>query len=166
MSRAIAAYLSANPCDVILGGNFSVDLGSGQVAIRVARLLNLPHVSAVTSLTVDEGRAAAVRDLDGDVQTIEVALPALFTAQQGLNEPRYPSLPGIMKAKKKPLTVLDLDALKLTTSDIEPRTARTSVELPPARQAGQRLTGTVDEQVQKLADILLAATHVGMSKHA
>lgn len=71
-----------------------------------------------------------------------------------------------MKAKKKPLTVLDLDALKLTTSDIEPRTARTSVELPPARQAGQRLTGTVDEQVQKLADILLAATHVGMSKHA
>lgn len=159
VSRAIAAYLSTVPHDVVLGGNFSVDLGAGQVAIRVARLLRIPHISAVTSLTADAGHATAVRDMDGRTQTIDVQLPALFTAQQGLNEPRYPSLPGIMKAKKKPLTTLNLDALHLSSADVEPRTARVKVQLPPPRKAGQRIEGPVDHQVQQLAEILLSATN-------
>ncbi|GMA55584.1 hypothetical protein GCM10025858_00870 [Alicyclobacillus sacchari] len=83
---------------------------------------------------------------------------ALFTAQQGLNEPRYPSLPGIMKAKKKPLTNVTLADLGLSPDDVAPRVARTDLSLPPKRQAGQRLSGDVEAQAEQLADIILQAT--------
>ena len=155
VSRVIAAQLATMEWDVILGGNFAVDSGSGQVAIRVAALLGIPHVSAVTSLTIEGNRGTAVRDAEGDTETIEVGLPALFTAQQGLNDPRYPSLPGIMKAKKKPLTILDIDALGLTDADISPKTETVTVTPPPVRQAGQLLQGDAAQQASAMAELLL-----------
>ncbi|WP_276356745.1 electron transfer flavoprotein subunit beta/FixA family protein [Cohnella caldifontis] len=154
VSKTIAAFLVRQSFDLLLAGNFSIDNGSGQVAVRVAQLLNLPHVSSVTKLNVDENRAAALRDAEGDSETIEVALPALFTAQQGLNEPRYPSLPGIMKAKKKPFHTLGLDDLGLSESDIAPRTARESLALPPERKAGRILKGSPAEQAAELVHLL------------
>ena len=71
------------------------------------------------SLSIDGDNAKIERDVEGDIEVIEAKLPLLVTCQQGLNEPRYPSLPGIMKAKKKPLEELDLDDLDLDEEDVE-----------------------------------------------
>ncbi|MDO3681115.1 electron transfer flavoprotein subunit beta/FixA family protein [Paenibacillus ehimensis] len=154
VSKVLAAYLGKQAYDLVLGGNFSVDNGAGQVAIRVAHLLSIPHVSSVVKLELSGDRATAQRDAEGDTETVEVALPALFTAQQGLNEPRYPSLPGIMKAKKKPFQQLTLDDLGLSEADIAPKTARDSLTLPPERKAGQVLQGDPQQQVAQLVHLL------------
>ncbi|GAB7386389.1 electron transfer flavoprotein subunit beta [Bacillaceae bacterium] len=154
VSKALAACLSQQQADIILGGNFSVDNGSGQVAIRVAHLLGLPHVASITKLQVEQGRAVAERDAEGDSEVVETALPAVFTAQQGLNEPRYPSLPGIMKAKKKPLQRLTLDDLGLQPADVEAKTERRGLFLPPQREAGKILQGEAKEQVRELVRLL------------
>ncbi|MDI4646695.1 electron transfer flavoprotein subunit beta/FixA family protein [Cohnella hashimotonis] len=155
-AEAIAAALGQQSFDLVLGGNFSVDTGGAQVAVRVAAALGLPHVTSITKLTVDGGTASVERDAEGDLERIDVTLPALFTAQQGLNEPRYPSLPGIMKAKKKPfksLTAQDLGFTDGRTAEAA-RTVRISLSLPPGRQAGQMLHGTPQEQATALVGLL------------
>lgn len=154
ISRLLAAFLQTLDVDLVLGGNFSVDNGAGQVAVRIAKLLSLPHVSSITKLIVNGDRATVVRDAEGDAETLEVTLPAVFTAQQGLNEPRYPSLPGIMKAKKKPFRELSLSDLGLSDREIAPKTQRIALSLPPARQAGKLLSGTPAEQAAELVQLL------------
>lgn len=154
VSKVLAAYIGKQSYEVILGGNFAVDTGSGQVAVRLAQLMNLPHVSSITKLDISGDKAVALRDAEGDTETVEVALPALFTAQQGLNEPRYPSLPGIMKAKKKPFARMGLDELGLTPAAISAKTAQASLTLPPARKAGQLLKGNPAEQARQLVLLL------------
>lgn len=153
-AKVLAAYLKTQNVDLLLGGSFSVDSGGGQVAIRIASLLDIPHTSSITKLSISNGTATVLRDAEGDTETVEVKLPALFTAQQGLNEPRYPSLPGIMKAKKKPFTELTLSDLGLNAADISAKTSTISLELPPQRQAGQILQGDIREQSIKLASII------------
>ncbi|WP_317968698.1 electron transfer flavoprotein subunit beta/FixA family protein, partial [Paenibacillus sp. CCS19] len=106
LAAAIAAVVRPLKPDLLLAGLFAVDTGSGSVALQVAERLGLPHASAVVKLEINGGTLVADRDVEGDIATVEVPLPALVTAQQGLNEPRYPSLPGIMKAKRKPLHVV------------------------------------------------------------
>lgn len=98
--------------------------------------------------------AVAERDTEWGVETVQVPLPALVTAQQGLNEPRYPSLPGIMKAKRKPLRQLDAAALGLGAADFAPRTERVALLPPPVRAAGRKLSGTPAEQADQLAALL------------
>ncbi|MGG2198966.1 MULTISPECIES: electron transfer flavoprotein subunit beta/FixA family protein [Paenibacillus] len=154
VSNALAAYFGKQSFDVILGGNFSVDHGSGQVAVRLAQLIHVPHVSSITKLDISGDKAVALRDAEGDTETVEISLPALFTAQQGLNEPRYPSLPGIMKAKKKPFTLIGLDELGLTPAQIAAKTVQASLSLPPARGAGKLLQGTPAEQAHQLVQLL------------
>lgn len=154
VAKVLTAYLQKQQVDLLLGGSFSVDTGGGQVALRIANLLGLPSTSSITKLSINGTIATVIRDAEGDSETIEVKLPALFTAQQGLNEPRYPSLPGIMKAKKKPFTELTLSDLGLTVADVAAKTSTYSLELPPARQAGQQLSGDVREQSVKLAAII------------
>jgi len=124
-----------NP-DLILAGNVAIDGGSGQVGPRVAELLGIPYVTTITKLDIaDGGNVTVVRDVEGDEEIIETSLPLLVTAQQGLNEPRYPSLPGIMKAKKKPLEELELDDLDLDEDDVEAKTKTIEVFL---RRSGRR----------------------------
>jgi electron transfer flavoprotein beta subunit len=154
VSQVLAAYLSKQSYDLILGGNFSIDNGSGQVAVRLAQLLNIPHTSSITKLDVNGGQAVVLRDAEGDTETVEVTLPALFTAQQGLNDPRYPSLPGIMKAKKKPFQQLALDDVGVSAADIAPRIQRESLSLPPERKAGQILKGDLNAQAAQLVNLL------------
>lgn len=183
VATALAAFAKQDSYDIVLGGSFSIDTGGGQVAVRVAQLLDVPHVSSITRLTVDGGDVGrggggvgsgsgggengsggrdgncgtvmVLRDAEGDTETIQAQLPALFTAQQGLNEPRYPSLAGIMKAKKKPLRRLRLTDLPgLSEGDMAPATERVSLALPPARQAGRKLAGTPAEQAAELVRLL------------
>lgn len=154
LARLLVAAIRDKPYDLILGGNMSVDSGAGQVALRVAEALGIVHVTSITKLQL-AGRAATVeRDAEGDVEIIEVSLPFLATAQQGLNEPRYPSLPGIMKAKKKPLELTDAARLGLTADDIAPRTAVTDQYLPPKKSAGNVLSGDIPQQAKALAQLL------------
>jgi electron transfer flavoprotein beta subunit len=156
----LAAYLKDQEVDIILGGNVAVDGGSGQVGPRVAELLNIPQVTTITKLTVKDGQATIVRDVEGDEETVEVALPVLVTAQQGLNEPRYPSLPGIMKAKKKPLETLDLDDLDLDEEEVAAKTATVEIYLPPAKQTGKVLEGDPATQVKELVSLLKSEAKV------
>lgn len=160
ISHILSAYLRSQTVDLILGGNFSVDTGGGQVAIRLAKLLDLPHVGSITKLECTGSDAIVQRDAEGDTETIHITLPALFTAQQGLNEPRYPSLPGIMKAKKKPFKQLTLDDLQLSDAELRSLSARTetvSLSLPAKRSAGKVLAGDLPAQVKELSSIIQAA---------
>lgn len=153
VAEILAQFLRSQSFDLVLGGNFSVDNGAGQVAIRLASLLDIPHAASITKLEIAGGGAVAHRDAEGDIEVIEVPLPALFTAQQGLNEPRYPSLPGIMKAKKKPFQHLTLDDIEGTASG-SAKTTRLELTLPPERQAGRILKGELAQQVTELVQAL------------
>lgn len=160
VAKALAAYAGPKGFDLILAGNFSIDNGSGQVAVRLAERLGIPHVSSIVKLTVSGDKAEALRDAEGDTETVEVRLPALFTAQQGLNEPRYPSLPGIMKAKKKPFERVGLEELGLTEADLAPRATRERLSLPPERKAGQVLKGDPAELAARLVGLLRSEAKV------
>ncbi|MDU0200272.1 MULTISPECIES: electron transfer flavoprotein subunit beta/FixA family protein [Paenibacillus] len=153
VAEILAQYLRSQSFDLLLGGNFSVDNGAGQVAIRLAALLEIPHAASITKLEISGAVAVAHRDAEGDIEVIEVPLPALFTAQQGLNEPRYPSLPGIMKAKKKPFQHLTLDDIEGADS-ASAKTTRLELKLPPERQAGRILKGEIAQQVTELVQAL------------
>lgn len=154
LSNIIAATIKNQDFDLILGGNASVDSGAGQIAIRVAEILGIPQVATITKLSFDGRKATVERDVEGDLETIEVELPFLATAQQGLNEPRYPSLPGIMKAKKKTIERLVADELNTSIEELSARTAVVDQYLPPKKQAGRILTGEPTNQVSELVQLL------------
>lgn len=152
--RILAGYFADKEVDLILGGNVAVDGGSGQVGPRLAERLGINHVTSVVNISIDGTTASIKKDVEGDQEFIEIQLPALLTAQQGLNEPRYPSLPGIMKAKKKPMEELELDDLDLEEDDVEGKTERIEIYLPPPKEAGKIIEGEVDEQVNELVSLL------------
>lgn len=153
-AKILAEYLKDKEADLILGGNVAIDGGSGQVGPRVAELLNIPYVTTITNLTIEGEKVTITRDVEGDSEVIETSLPLLVTAQQGLNEPRYPSLPGIMKAKKKPLEELELDDLDLEEDDVAAKTKTLEIYLPPKKEAGRVLQGEIGQQVKELVTSL------------
>ncbi|WP_078413979.1 electron transfer flavoprotein subunit beta/FixA family protein [Priestia abyssalis] len=153
-AKILAEFLKEKEVDLILAGNVAIDGGSGQVGPRVAELLNIPYVTTITKLEINGKSVKVVRDVEGDSEVIETSLPLLVTAQQGLNEPRYPSLPGIMKAKKKPLEELELDDLDLEEDDVEAKTKTIEIYLPPKKEAGKVLTGDLADQVKELVQLL------------
>lgn len=146
--------------DIILCGYMAVDDGSAQVGPRLAELLDIPHISTITKLTIDGDQVSVEKDVEGDVEYIDSKLPVLVTAQQGLNDPRYPSLPGIMKAKKKPLSRLDLDDLDLDEDEIEAKTETIEVFLPPKKEAGKILQGELADQAKELVQLLRSEAKV------
>jgi len=153
-AKIIAEYLKDKEVDLILAGNVAIDGGSGQVGPRVAELLGINYVTTITNLEINGTSVKIIRDVEGDSETIETSLPLLVTAQQGLNEPRYPSLPGIMKAKKKPLEKLELDDLDLEEDDVEAKTQTIEIYLPPKKAAGRILEGDIADQVNELVNLL------------
>lgn len=150
----LAEYLKDKDADIILGGNVAIDSGTGQTGPRVADLLGINYVTTITKLEVDGSNVKIERDVEGDLEIIETSLPILVTAQQGLNEPRYPSLPGIMKAKKKPLEELELDDLDIDEDDVEAKIETVDIFLPPAKAQGRVLEGELADQVKELVNLL------------
>jgi electron transfer flavoprotein beta subunit len=126
----------------------------------VAEILGITQVTSITGLDIQNDVATIIRDVEGDQETIEAKLPILVTAQQGLNEPRYPSLPGIMKAKKKPLETIDIDDLDIEEDEVEAKTETVSLFLPAARQAGRILQGEAQDQVRELVSMLKSEAKV------
>lgn len=154
VAQILGEYLKDKDPDLILAGNVAIDGGSGQVGPRVADILDIPCVTTITKLEIEGDNVNIVRDVEGDSEIIETSLPLLATAQQGLNDPRYPSLPGIMKAKKKPLEELELDDLDLDEDDVEAKTKTVDIFLPPKKEAGRILEGDIHDQVKELAGLL------------
>ncbi len=136
--------------DLILAGNQSVDDGSSQVAIRLAELLSIGHIGSVVEMSLQDHHVTAKQDLQGITQLVEGDLPLLLTAQQGLNEPRYPSLLGIRKAAKKPITTVTIDELMLDPEKMVKKSMMIDVSLPKAKTQGVILQGEVSEQVTAL----------------
>lgn len=154
VAKVLAGYLEEQDVDLILAGNVAIDGGSGQVGPRVAEMLGINYVTTITKLDIDGTGVDIVRDVEGDSEVIKTSLPLLVTAQQGLNEPRYPSLPGIMKAKKKPLEELELDDLDIDEDDVEAKTETVDIFLPAEKEAGRILEGELADQVSELVSLL------------
>ncbi|NDI33882.1 electron transfer flavoprotein subunit beta/FixA family protein [Chengkuizengella sediminis] len=159
-SKVLAAFMKDKDYDLILSGYMSVDNGGSQSGIRLAEELNIAHVNAITKLEVQGNQVVVERDVEGDVEIIEAGLPILITAQQGLNEPRYPSLPGIMKAKRKPIQELKAEDLSIDLDQIQAKTKIIDQLLPPKRQEGRILQGEMDEQVNELVSLLQGEVNI------
>ncbi|MBO8156400.1 MAG: electron transfer flavoprotein subunit beta/FixA family protein [Bacillaceae bacterium] len=159
-TKILEAFFEDKEYDLILAGNVAIDNASGQVGPRLAERLGIPYVTTITDITIDGESVHIERDVEGDVEKVDTSLPLLVTCQQGLNEPRYPSLPGIMKAKKKPLEELEIDDLDLDEDDVEPKTKTLDVFLPPEREAGKILEGEIDDQVKELVSLLRSEAKV------
>ena len=132
--------------DVIFCGKKAIDCDNHQVPNRLAQLLDIPAVTAISNLELTTESGSAKRNIEGGTELISVNLPALFSAEKGLNEPRYASLPGIMAAKKKPLEErqVSMSNEKLTIL---------SLELPPPKPKG-RIVGEGAEAAGELVRIL------------
>jgi electron transfer flavoprotein beta subunit len=130
---------------VILGKQ-AIDDDAGQTGQMLAALLGWPQATFASKLLVADGRATVTREIDGGRETLEMPLPAVVTTDLRLNEPRYATLPNIMKAKKKPLEVLTPAELGV---DVTPRLHTLKVAEPPPRHAGIRVAD-VAELVAKL----------------
>jgi len=142
-----------NP-DLILFGKNAIGVDNGQVPAVVADQLDLPQVSAAVKLEIQDGGFRATREIEGAAEIMEGKLPAVITAQKGLNTPRYASLKGIMAAKKKQIEIRTLDSLGLSPEDLLPRVSVEQVTLPPSRPPGKVLTGDVSETVPQLVKLL------------
>jgi len=158
-ARVLAAALKTIPFDILFFGKQAIDDDSGAVGIHVAEFLGVPHVAVVNKLEIDvpTKRAVAYRQIEGALEVVETPLPALFTCQKGLNEPRYPSLPGIMKAKQKPLTVLTLADLGLKPQEVGKSGSTLhlrEMKPPPVRSEGKILTGEAATAVEQLVRLL------------
>jgi electron transfer flavoprotein beta subunit len=140
--------------DIILFGKHSIGVDDGQVPAVVAEQLDLPQVSVVLKLEIQEGKFRAEREIEGAREVLAGTLPAVFTAQKGLNTPRYASLKGIMAAKKKQIEIRTLEALGLPADCLTARLSLERVTLPPSRPPGKILTGDVAQTVPELVRLL------------
>ena len=131
---------------MILFGKIAIDDSSQAVGPMVAELMALPCVSAIAGLEIADGAGTAEREIEGGREVVRFALPAVLTADKGLNEPRYPALRGIMMAKKKPMEVKDVN---LDGGGVE----IVELKYPPERKAG-RIVGEGADAVPALIDAL------------
>lgn len=160
-AQATAAVLAAAirklpaPPDMIWAGWKGVDDDQGLVPIYLAHALDLPHVSFVVKIDVDGPRAVIQREVEGGKETVETPLPAVLTAQKGLNEVRYASLKGIMAVKRKEIPTWDAAALGIDPASLGGRAVETiEVTPPPERPSGRMLGGTPAEAARELARLL------------
>jgi len=158
-AKALAAVIKDLKYDIILCGRQGVDHDNASVGIALAELLNLPHVSVVTRLEVadDKKTARAMRDVEGGKELVETPLPAVITAQKGLNEPRYPSFRGIRQARQKPVIKktpgdLGLDASQVGAAGAKLEIVRVSP--PPEREPGRIVPGAPAEAAAEVVRLL------------
>jgi electron transfer flavoprotein beta subunit len=146
LAKTLAKVVNEENPDLIILGKQAIDGDNNQTGQMLASLLDLPQATNASVLIIEDGSVSVTREIDGGLQTLKLSVPAIVTTDLRLNEPRYASLPNIMKAKKKELKVISLNDLGVDSS---PRTEILKVELPEARAAGV-MVETVDELVDKL----------------
>lgn len=152
-SEVLANFAKAENADLVIGGRQSIDTDSSQVAIQIAERMSAAHIAMALKLEISGNTIKATKEIDGGTANVEASTPAVVTAQKGLNEPRYPSLKGIMTAKKKPIETKTPADLGVTAGKIEV----VSLEPPPPRIAGRKLdagdaTGFASQLVKALRE--------------
>jgi electron transfer flavoprotein beta subunit len=156
VARILAAAVKARfaEADLLLFGRLSVGADNAQVPAMTAELLGWPQATVVTKLLIEGRSGAAQREIEGAVEKVAFTLPAVVSAQKGLNEPRYETLKGIMAAKKKTIPVVTPAELGLTAEDIAPRVEILGLETPPAKAGGKMIGGTPEEAARELVRLL------------
>ena len=146
-ARILAAVFREEEPDLMILGKQAIDGDNNQVGQLMAEYLGLPQACFASEVSIEDGEATVTREVDGGLETIAVKLPAIITADLRLNQPRYASLPGIMKAKRKTIDEFDLDDLDIEDTALKVEVV--SLEEPPSRQAGV-LVESVQELIEKL----------------
>ena len=146
IAKALAKVIESESPQLVILGKQAIDGDNNQTGQMLAALLNYGQATFASEISIEGDSASVTREIDGGLQTIKVSLPAIITTDLRLNEPRYASLPNIMKAKKKELDIQPIDAMGIDTA---PRMELLSVELPPARQEGIKVE-SIEELVGKL----------------
>ncbi|MEE9436849.1 MAG: electron transfer flavoprotein subunit beta/FixA family protein [Candidatus Adiutricales bacterium] len=154
IAETLAAAIKELDYDVIFCGQRGIDGDQAQAGAAIAEFLGLPQLSLITKVEVaeDGSKVTVERPIEGRSLVIESSLPAVITTQKGLNEPRYASLPGIMKAKRKPMDKKDPEALGVTPSN---KVETLSITPPPERAPGKIIDGeTAEEKAVELVRLL------------
>jgi electron transfer flavoprotein beta subunit len=146
ISKVLKAVVEKESPNLIIMGKQAIDGDNNQTGQMLAALMNYPQATFASELKIEGEKAVVTREVDGGLQTISINLPAVVTSDLRLNEPRYASLPNIMKAKQKPLEVIKSDDLGV---DLNPRISTLKVSPPPEREAGI-IVESVDQLVEKL----------------
>ncbi len=146
VAKLLKAIVEREEPGIVIMGKQAVDGDNNQTGQMLAGLLGWPQATFVSKIKIDGGELEAVREVDGGLETVQMSLPAILTVDLRLNEPRYASLPNIMRAKKKPIDRPTAEELGV---DVTPRLAVLKVSEPPPRDAGVKV-GSVAELVDKL----------------
>ena len=146
IAKALVKIVEQESVDLIILGKQAIDGDNNQTGQMLGALLNYPQATNASEVVLEGSHVNVTREIDGGLQTLKLNMPAIVTTDLRLNEPRYASLPNIMKAKKKELSILPIADLGV---DVSPRTELLSVESPPSRAAGVILE-TVDDLIDKL----------------
>ncbi len=155
-ARILSAALKETPFDVIIAGQRAVDDDNFQVGPATAEFLGIPHISMVIKQEIADSKMTCHRTVEGGIVILQTPLPVLFTTQRGINAPRYASLPGIMKAKKKPIEMKTLSDIGLDPEAVgKPLTKIVSLKTPAERKRGIMVDGeSAQEKAAKLVKIL------------
>jgi electron transfer flavoprotein beta subunit len=146
VAKLLKAVIAKESPNLIIMGKQAIDDDCNQTGQMLAALLNWPQATFASKVSVADGKAVVTREVDGGLETLSMTLPALITTDLRLNEPRYATLPNIMKAKKKPLETLTPETLGV---DVTPRLITVKVQEPPKRKGGEIVVDVV-QLVRKL----------------
>ena len=146
VAKVLKAVIAEENPDLVLMGKQAIDGDNNATGQMLSAILGWPQATFASKIELEGGKAKVTREVDGGLQTLEIDLPAVITADLRLNEPRYASLPNIMKAKKKPLDIKEVGALGV---DVAPRLKVVKVTEPPKRAGGVKVENAA-ELVNKL----------------
>src|SRR5262245_58468736 len=146
VAKLLRAVIQQENPEVVIIGKQAIDDDCNQTGQMLSALLGWPQATFASKVKISDGHAEVTREVDGGLETVAIKLPAVITTDLRLNEPRYASLPNIMKAKKKPIATMKPESLGV---DVTPRLVVLKVEEPPKRQGGHKV-GSVAELVDKL----------------
>jgi len=157
-ANVLASVIKTMPHDLILFGKQGVGTDNVQVPAMIAELLNLPQALVLTKFElIEEKKALAYSETEGGIAVHEILLPAVISTEKGMNEPRYPTLKGIMAAKKKPIKQLTLTDCGFTPAQVGESGSKvlfSKLSIPPARPEGKVLTGEPKDVVTQLVNLL------------
>jgi electron transfer flavoprotein beta subunit len=153
VAKLLASIVEQEKPDLIILGKQAIDDDSNQTGQMLAALLELPQATYASKLTIRDAEAIVEREIDGGAETLALDLPCIVTTDLRLNEPRYVTLPNIMKAKKKPLSIIKCEALEV---DVAPRLKTLNVAEPPKRGSGVKVADakTLVEKLRTEAKVL------------
>lgn len=153
-ARLLASALAGLGADLIVAGKQAVDDDAAQVPERVAELMGIPHASVITRFELSGTTASVDREIEGGQYTLELPLPALFTTQKGINTPRYPTLPNIMKAKKKEIREVPAAQLGLAADSLSAQITTEAMTLPRQQRLCRVIEGDSGQRVAELVRVL------------